>query len=1839
MKRTDRFSVATCFIIIVASYCLFVQANAFAQSQTAPYVQGDQADISLLNINSGNLPDRGSAFVGSSFIKGAVNVSDYSGNMTIGHSMDINYPNDLKTKLTLTFNSNACHAYFEDFVGRYNTEGLWEGNGIGVRENSVNAALWIFGVNGIALQTTNFEKNFFIGSTDVPSQEDSHGYNFTGTQVPLLATGYQYTNDIRFPGDSLEQVRLGVLSTQYPVATRKDEIRIMNSEGSVLTLENPTYFSDADELGTIPCVENLTGMYYDADEQSNGYAIVSWMNNNFGLRKIYYKPGDGLTYYFEEEYVNYQQTLNTLTAWGGRLTNPPKIAYLKYIQSQNGDKIVFTYDYLNIFNVANVTHGRKYLKEIQYYNSNGSPIAGTEILFTYTITNGVYQINIQNNLSGESYTVKLNYSNPHFNNLNEGGFDNIVRDSNVTCSNIMQVSSITSNDNSNKSVSFSYGNHQRRYTYGALECSSSTEFPNGCWNYSIWNYYYLQYPTKILTSRTVLNGEKNDFDYWTDYELESNIPLYDVSQSYSVDPRYIGEIGSGNSFCSGPWPGINGWPGEEYLNWGYYINAYSNAPSNAYYSNRWSPDLFYDAPFQPSESSWDSAASIWYRYFEAYNFRNMNNTMRDNYAATMVSRITNSIYNGSGGYSPIDSVRYDYTWDKTEYNGNSSGTGQMYSGQMYNDMSPKITNIKTIITTTNLTSETSSAASNKYTETKNYELLKVKSKIRASLYKSVISSFANNYAVAQKLVSDAIRDANGNVLQSIQYNYNVNDAEIKNFWGQIVNRAWQYYYDLQSPTDLTLASKVVQYGGYTKATVYTYNQIKQYQYFFWPSQNYNLFGDSCLVKNLLVDSTITVDQSGNMLEVCKVNHYSEQFGINSSNSAIDPSVSADNVSYVYRPTLPTEQLTFVAKGTGGTLGRKSRTVNIYSTTNDVTYGKLYQQVSYGATDDAPVTTTYSYNTGGNYPGYLSRVTYDNGSSVQYVYSGDVGTIYGSLFCTNGNTLTGIPESQGGLQPEPFETIKYHDRKSASSFTDFDGKGNLVYSLDEHGYYSCNLYDGIGRIQKQFTPGSFNANVHYLPLNNSFVSDNSMGTVLYQYNDNLWTPQVTTTAFLNHNTGASAQTLSKFDPSQLAYENYAIDGTQILKSQEKINYLGKKWYSQDGDGNNAYYYYDSYLNLSQTRFTGNSTSVPSKSASVDYSGSSYFKHIRLTDENGNYQDNYYDLYGNIMESDKYLGSRKLATKFTYDGLGRLQTVTTPENKVTTYTCDSRGNISSRTTPDAGTTQYLYDKYGNVRFILDANHASSSVNPGTIVSNVGSSSNSGGFTLNMPGNVTIGVYLLGGSSGTITITKNGATLCSATTTGGTVQNSIFLPKGNYTWSFTPNGGLSYGVTCTSTNEFVYNKYDQLNRLIETGEYQNNSAGGDFTQSNADNPSFPTSNTLVTKKFIYDVVSNNSLASGQRNVNGRLSEADAYRLGQLCSQTFYSYNEIGKAEWEVQSVSGLHPTKIYYWYDLQGNVIEKGVVDISGGNNMYTFYDYDSEGRLLRVWMSTDQGGASKVKEAEYSYYNSNRVKQLKLGSAPVQTIDYAYNNRGWLTSINNPDNMGSDKFAEILGYNTQAKVATVFPYTAQNNGNISWVAYRMAGVSNTYNSPYYGQVSSDYIGRVFTYDGLNRLTQAPLGYYYGAYWFSNGNYFSEGYSYTDDGNFNTLTRDNNNGSLTDNLTYNYASGTNKLNSITNSAGSGSSYSCDSNGNIISDSRSGIAFAIYDINDLPINVYKSGSAIQYWYDSGGNRIRRQYGGTDELYIIGKDGETEAVYNTNGALKFWNILDGTESIGMIEK
>lgn len=103
--------------------------------------------------------------------------------------------------------------------------------------------------------------------------------------------------------------------------------------------------------------------------------------------------------------------------------------------------------------------------------------------------------------------------------------------------------------------------------------------------------------------------------------------------------------------------------------------------------------------------------------------------------------------------------------------------------------------------------------------------------------------------------------------------------------------------------------------------------------------------------------------------------------------------------------------------------------------------------------------------------------------------------------------------------------------------------------------------------------------------------------------------------------------------------------------------------------------------------------------------------------------------------------------------------------------------------------------------------------------------------------------------------------------------------------------------------------------------------------------------------------------------------------------------------------------------------------------------------------------------------------------LQAVDYSYNIRGWLKTINNPEAIGSDLFAFRLHYNDPANTTP-----ALYNDNISQAYWKTANSDNSlrhYN---------------YRYDTLNRLTFAT----------DNQDRYNENLTYDKNGNIMSLFR---------------------------------------------------------------------------------------------------------------------------------
>ena len=389
--------------------------------------------------------------------------------------------------------------------------------------------------------------------------------------------------------------------------------------------------------------------------------------------------------------------------------------------------------------------------------------------------------------------------------------------------------------------------------------------------------------------------------------------------------------------------------------------------------------------------------------------------------------------------------------------------------------------------------------------------------------------------------------------------------------------------------------------------------------------------------------------------------------------------------------------------------------------------------------------------------------------------------------------------------------------------------------------------------------------------------------------------------------------------------------------------------------------------------------------------------------------------------------------------------------------------------------------------------------------------------------------------------------------------------------------------STGNWMYYKYDGLNRLTEQGTCTNK---------------VTTSGTNVLVQHFYDSYAfrsqagfNNSNFPDDASGNGKgaLTASVATVLGSSNKiYTAYYYDIKGRVAKTVQSnlLGGYDVTAtVYTFTDKPATVTHTHTA--SGKptrTEMYT-YSYDHADRLLKVEHTL---GGTKITLADYAYDNLGRLQSKSLHGSATNKLTYAYNVRSWLTGIS------GSKFTQNLYYNTGNG-------TAKYNGSISSMTWK-AGNESTIR------------GYKFTYDGLSRLMNATYGETAGIN--ANTDRFSENVTaYDKNGNIKTLQRYGQTAAssygLIDNLTFTLAG--NLLNRVDDAAAASAygggfefkdgvkqanEYVYDANGNLTKDLNKGISDITYNVLNLPTGVtFASGGFIQYGYTADGIKRRMMY------------------------------------------
>ena len=273
----------------------------------------------------------------------------------------------------------------------------------------------------------------------------------------------------------------------------------------------------------------------------------------------------------------------------------------------------------------------------------------------------------------------------------------------------------------------------------------------------------------------------------------------------------------------------------------------------------------------------------------------------------------------------------------------------------------------------------------------------------------------------------------------------------------------------------------------------------------------------------------------------------------------------------------------------------------------------------------------------------------------------------------------------------------------------------------------------------------------------------------------------------------------------------------------------------------------------------------------------------------------------------------------------------------------------------------------------------------------------------------------------------------------------------------------------------------------------------------------------------------------------------------------------------------------------------------HTLLTKYDYDHIGRLETITKNIDNSGDKTI--VTNSYNELGQLSNKAFGSN-LETQDFAYNIRGWLSGINKnfvETTTGTNFFGEELFYD--------YGFSQnQYNGNIAGIKWKSTG---------------DDIQRAygFSYDSTNRLTKADFTQQNegSTLWTNDKMDFSVSkLVYDANGNILSMKQRgvNINTPVTiDSLSYQYFSNSNQLQKVSDAITDNTpwgdfkdttltadDYVYDVNGNIVKDNNkhlhtsTGANGITYNFLDKPTNINVNGKgSIAYVYDAGGMLLQK--------------------------------------------
>jgi len=470
--------------------------------------------------------------------------------------------------------------------------------------------------------------------------------------------------------------------------------------------------------------------------------------------------------------------------------------------------------------------------------------------------------------------------------------------------------------------------------------------------------------------------------------------------------------------------------------------------------------------------------------------------------------------------------------------------------------------------------------------------------------------------------------------------------------------------------------------------------------------------------------------------------------------------------------------------------------------------------------------------------------------------------------------------------------------------------------------------------------------------------------------------------------------------------------------------------------------------------------------------------------------------------------------------------------------------------------------------------------------------------------------------------------------------------------------------ANNQWFFTKYDQFGRIAYTGINTGESRISEQESANLKgaNNVYRGGQSFVKSDISVYYTNENYTYPSLSKINSLLSinYYDEYPVGTPVSLPFYPTSIFGQnvlqdsgSTSSVINTKGLPTanmlkniedngwTKTYLIYDTKARAIASYSQNYLGGftntesklmfsgKPEYTIayhkkadrsditiiketFEYDNQERLVKHWHQVNNTGNNELL-AENIYNEIGQLQAKKVGgntSTPLQTVDYGYNIRGWMTQINaNADgSLQTNKlFNYRIFYNTLNPDFT--GGTAKYNGNIAEITWKTN----------HSNADDKVRNYSYEYDTLNRLLSAK---YFAKGTTNDQDYYNENLTYDLNGNIYSLQRfskpvSGTNAQLIDGLSYSYEG--NRLTKVwdwsynptgftddSNSYDTTDDYGYDANGNMNRDDNKKMTSIKYNFLNLPTEIILSNSEkVNYFYRADGTKLKK-------VRIINQGGRT---------------------------